>query len=141
MEIHAVAGVVAMDLQGRLLLVQRASDGTWTNPAGRVEPGETWTQAAIREFAEETGGTVELTGLLGIYSDPATQMHTYPAGKKVHFVSVGFRGRVLSLGTPDPVEVSAMDWFLPDQLPKPLFPPASPVLADASTRADIIAIR
>lgn len=141
MEIRAVAGVVATDDQGRLLLVQRAYDGTWADPSGQVEPGETWAQAAVREFAEETGGAVELTGLLGVYSDPATQIHTYPSGQTVHFVSVGFRGRVLSLGTPDPAEVSDMGWFLPEQLPAPLFPAAVPVLADAVSGEGKIAIR
>lgn len=141
MDLQPVAGVVATDSRGRLLLIQRASDGTWADPAGRVEPGETWAQAAMREFAEETGGEVELTGLLGVYSDPATQIHTYPSGHKVQFVSVGFRGRVLSLGTPDPTEIADMGWFFPDQLPEPLFPAAVPVLTDAAAGPGSIAIR
>lgn len=141
MEIHAVAGVAATDEQGRLLLVRRASDDTWANPAGRLEPGETWAQAAVREFAEETGGVVELAGLLGVYSDPSTQIYTHPSGDTVHFVSVAFRGRVLSLGTPDPAEVSAVGWFLPDQLPASLFPPAVPVIADAVSGLAKVAIR
>jgi 8-oxo-dGTP pyrophosphatase MutT (NUDIX family) len=37
---------------------------------GKMELGETPSQCAIRETAEETGVLVELTGLLGIYSDP-----------------------------------------------------------------------
>ena len=37
---------------------------------GKQELGETVTQCAVRETAEETGITVEVTGLLGIYSDP-----------------------------------------------------------------------
>lgn len=141
LEIQAVAGVVATDDQGRIFLIRRASDGTWADPAGRLEPGETWAHAAIREFAEETGGAVELTGLLGVYSDPETQIHQYASGQKVHFVSVGFWGRVLSLGTPNPVEVSDMGWFLPDQLPQPMFPAAVPVLADAAAGLGTIAIR
>lgn len=141
MDIKPVAGVVATDPEGQLFLIQRASDGTWADPSGHVEPGETWAQAAIREFAEETGGEVKLTGLLGIYSDPATQVHTYPSGRKVHFVSVAFWGQALSLGTPDSAEVSDMGWFLPDQLPKPLFPAAVPVLADAAAGPERIAIR
>src|SRR5215470_3694132 len=47
--------------EGKLLLVRRRiSEGTlsWQFPAGAVEPGETPTDAAIRETQEETGLTV-----------------------------------------------------------------------------------
>jgi 8-oxo-dGTP pyrophosphatase MutT (NUDIX family) len=37
---------------------------------GKQELGETPPQCAIRETLEETGVTVEVTGLLGGYSDP-----------------------------------------------------------------------
>jgi 8-oxo-dGTP pyrophosphatase MutT (NUDIX family) len=37
---------------------------------GKQELGETVTQCAVRETAEETGVTIEVTGPLGIYSDP-----------------------------------------------------------------------
>jgi ADP-ribose pyrophosphatase YjhB (NUDIX family) len=37
---------------------------------GKQELGEPPSQCAIRETLEETGVTVEVTGLLGAYSDP-----------------------------------------------------------------------
>jgi len=42
--------------------------GSW--PGGRVEVGESAAQAVIREVAEESGVTIALTGLSGVYSDP-----------------------------------------------------------------------
>jgi ADP-ribose pyrophosphatase YjhB (NUDIX family) len=61
------AGAVVRDAAGRLLLVQRGrppSEGLWSLPGGRVEPGETAAQAAAREVAEETGLQVEVGALL-----------------------------------------------------------------------------
>ena len=37
---------------------------------GKQEMGETPSQCAIRETLEETGVLTEITGLLGVYSDP-----------------------------------------------------------------------
>ena len=69
-----VAGTIAMD-DGRVLLTRRAihpAHGKWTFPGGYVEWGEPVASAAIRETFEETGLTVELGALVGVYSYPAT---------------------------------------------------------------------
>ena len=61
-------GAVIFDEAGRLLLVRRAREpgqGHWSVPGGRVESGETDTQAVMREVAEETGLMVEIVRLLG----------------------------------------------------------------------------
>ena len=75
-DIRVVAGVVACDNSGEVLLLRRSDEGTWGLPGGGVEPGETWQGAAERECVEETGWTVRVTGLFGIYSDPQSQRHT-----------------------------------------------------------------
>lgn len=54
------------------LLVQEDKQGQpWYLPAGRVEPGETLKEAALRETLEETGVPVRLTGLLRLEHSPA----------------------------------------------------------------------
>ena len=77
------ASVVIRDPDGRLLLVKRADDGTWCLPGGRLEPGESWTECAVRECREETGLTVAVLGLFGVYSEPRDQVHTYPDGDRI----------------------------------------------------------
>jgi ADP-ribose pyrophosphatase YjhB (NUDIX family) len=61
-------GGLAYDADGRLLLVRRRNDpgrGLWSVPGGRVEPGETDSEAVVREMAEETGLVVEPGALIG----------------------------------------------------------------------------
>ena len=65
-----VATVVEKD--GKFLFVEEHTEGVmhtvFNQPAGHVEAGETIIEAAIRETLEETGHTVELTNLLGVYT-------------------------------------------------------------------------
>ena len=67
-------GAVIKDDQGRLLLIKRGhapGAGLWSLPGGRIEPGETDTEALVREIREETGLAVEAGGLLGTVRRPA----------------------------------------------------------------------
>lgn len=65
----AVTAVV-QDESGRLLLIRRTDNDLYAIPGGALELGETLTQTVQREVKEETGIAVEVTGLIGIYSDP-----------------------------------------------------------------------
>ena len=51
-----------------LLVTEKKEDviGKLNLPAGRLEPGETLTQGAIREVAEETGLNVEISHLIDV---------------------------------------------------------------------------
>jgi len=63
-------GVLAVDDADRVLLQLRRDTGQWAIPMGKQELGETPSQCAIRETLEETGVLTEITGILGVYSDP-----------------------------------------------------------------------
>ena len=91
-----------------IVLVRRGSDpfeGQWALPGGFVEVGETVEQAAVREAEEETGLKVEVSRLVGVYSEPGRD----PRG---HNVSVAFLARPLSgqmQAASDAAEVEALD--------------------------------
>ena len=61
---------LVVDGAGRILLQRRSDNGNWSLPGGIMEIGETLGAATVREVREETGIEVELTGILGVYSDP-----------------------------------------------------------------------
>lgn len=62
--------VVVINKDGDVLLIQRSDNGNWAIPGGAIDLGESLTQAAIRETKEESGITCEITGIVGIYTDP-----------------------------------------------------------------------
>lgn len=64
-----------VELYGRVLLIQRDDNSNWTMPGGAQDPGESLTHTAVRETLEETGITVEVTGLVGIFTDPRHLIH------------------------------------------------------------------
>ena len=57
--------------QGIVLVERKNPPHGWALPGGFVDYGETCEAAAVREAKEETGLDVVLTGLVGVYSDPA----------------------------------------------------------------------
>lgn len=61
--------------ENRFLMVFEEADGrkVYNQPAGHLEPNETLQAAALRETLEETGWTVELTGVVGLnlYTAPS----------------------------------------------------------------------
>lgn len=129
------AGVVLFDGAGHVLLMRRQGEGTWGLPGGAIEPGETWAAAALRECREETGWRARIDGLLGIYSDPSTQVYRYPDGEIAHFISVIFLATAIEqAGLPDGDEASELRWATAEALPAPLFVADIPILRDALDR-------
>lgn len=85
---------LVVDDRGRLLLQRRADSGNWSLPGGAMELGETLGGAVVRETREETGLDVELTGVLGIYTDPR-HIIAYTDGEVRQEFTVVFAARVL----------------------------------------------
>jgi 8-oxo-dGTP pyrophosphatase MutT (NUDIX family) len=67
--VHCFA-VVVVRQRDLFLLVEERDPPCWFYPAGRVEPGETFAEAALRETLEESGIPVELEGILRVEHTP-----------------------------------------------------------------------
>ena len=55
---------------GAILLQRRRATGQWALPGGAQDIGETAAECAVRECLEETGIVAEITGFLGVYTNP-----------------------------------------------------------------------
>jgi len=78
--------VVVVRRGAQFLLVQESHPGQpWYLPAGHVEPGESFAQAAVRETWEESGLAIRLTGILQIVHNPGTD--TVPPRLRVVFLA------------------------------------------------------
>lgn len=91
--VPAVSAIVT-DEQGAILLILRTDNRYWAIPGGGVKPGESVRDAAAREVKEETGIDCEVTGLVGIYSDP-NHVAAYDDGEVRQEFSICFTTRML----------------------------------------------
>ena len=135
-----VAAVVR-DPDGRVLLHQRRAGGGWAPPSGAVEYGEALLAALARELFAETGLTVSVERLVGVYSDPAYQVVRYPDGRRVHFVTALFLCSARTAVITGNAEGLAWAWFPPAALPPDLTPYARVWLADALAGGPAPAVR
>jgi ADP-ribose pyrophosphatase YjhB (NUDIX family) len=85
---------VIFDEAGRFLLTKREDNGQWCLPGGAVEPGESVAEACEREVFEETGLSVRMKRLVGVYSHP-DQLSVYKDGNKAFIVAIHFEAEIL----------------------------------------------
>jgi len=124
-EISLGVGVFIKDNLGRILLERRTDCGLWGLPGGKIKPGETVTEAAIREVLEETGYQITITGLVGIYSEPSGRIVTYPDnGDEKHIVDIILEAEVVSGQLTKSEESLELAFFQFTQLPPDIAPPA-----------------
>ena len=64
------ANVIVVNDRHEILMIRRTDNDNWAVPGGGMDPGESITDTAVRETREETGIDCEITGLVGIYTNP-----------------------------------------------------------------------
>lgn len=95
-----------VDGEGRIAVVHRPGRD-WTLPKGKLEPGESPVEAAVREVREETGLDVEVVG-------PApTSRYLDQRGrpKRVRYFEMAHRGGVFAPND----EVDRLEWWTPEE--------------------------
>jgi ADP-ribose pyrophosphatase YjhB (NUDIX family) len=106
---------IVLDDAGRLLLVHKTDNDLWALPGGGVDAGEYVTDAVVREVKEETGMDVEVTGLVGLYTNPHHVM-AYDDGEVRQQFSMCFTTRLLGGEIRTSEETSEVRFVPVDQL-------------------------
>jgi ADP-ribose pyrophosphatase YjhB (NUDIX family) len=89
--------------------LRRPDSGRWTIPTGGLKKNESLTQCAVRECHEETGLEIEVTSLVGVFSDPR-HVIAYADGEVRQPVNVCFRARVIGGDLTTTDEASEVVW-------------------------------
>ncbi|EFC43383.1 predicted protein [Naegleria gruberi] len=99
--------IIRNPVSGKFLLVEEGCSQGWWLPAGRVDPGETFQQAALRETLEEAGIHVELKNILRFEYSP---YHDGGARSRVIFYAEPLEEDPVLKSIPDFESVCAK-WF------------------------------
>lgn len=122
---------VIRDGDGKMLVLRRSAAnrsfvGCWEWPGGKCEPGEPFDQALVREVFEETGLTVEVTGLAGATSFEIPEANV---------ILLCLNGRVTAGTLWLSAEHDACDWVPCSALPGLELPPQiRPFMLDYASR-------
>ncbi len=101
-----------------VLLELRSDFKLWGLPGGRMDVGESVQETVVREVLEETGLTVRVERLIGVYSDPRQYgIVCYPAGYVVHAVVMSFACERVSGELKYSAESLDLRYFPADALP------------------------
>lgn len=86
--------VVVTNEAGELLMVHKTDNDLWALPGGGMDVGEYIAEAAVRETKEETGMDIEVTGIVGLYTNPRHVL-AYDDGEVRQQCSVCFTSSLL----------------------------------------------
>jgi len=102
--VPAAGGVVWRD--GRVAVVRRVRYDDCSLPKGKLEPGESFEEAAVREVEEEIGAVARITGFLRAVD--------YPMGEKRKLVVFFGMERVREGRSDSEGEIAEVRWLSPE---------------------------
>ncbi|AVK61595.1 ADP-ribose pyrophosphatase [Lactobacillus sp. CBA3605] len=113
--LNTAAGIL-VDTQQRVLLNLRTDTHNWSLPGGYLEYGETYAEACIREYQEDSGLKVKISAPIGIFDRGET---AYPNGDVAQtitqlFLVQAIGGQILNQATDETLK---LDYFDFKQLP------------------------
>lgn len=109
------SNLLVVDDAGAILMQRRRDTGQWALPGGVQDIGEGPAQCAVRECEEETGIIAEITGFLGVYSNPA-HIVAYTDGEIRQQYEVAYIGRPLGGAPTVNEEADGVRWVSPVEL-------------------------
>ncbi|MFE2061510.1 NUDIX hydrolase [Streptomyces sp. NPDC059467] len=109
------ASTVVVDDSGRILLQRRSDNGMWALPGGAMNIGESLPDCAVRETREETGYDVEITGIVGTYTNPR-HVFAYDDGEVRQEFSICFLARPVAGQLAVSEESTDVRWFQPEEV-------------------------
>jgi 8-oxo-dGTP pyrophosphatase MutT (NUDIX family)/phosphohistidine phosphatase SixA len=115
MTVFAAGALCWREVDGQLLIaiIHRKRYGDWSWPKGKVDPGESLPQAAVREIREETGLKVKL----GVHLGTQNYMLQNGAAKEVHYWAAKVSDKALAESTFKPdEEVERIEWKTPKEI-------------------------
>lgn len=109
-----VPSVVAVveDDHGRILLIHKTDNDLWALPGGGHDLGESIRETVVREVKEETGYDVEVTNIVGTYTNPRHVM-AYDDGEVRQQFSICFTARLLGGELKTSSESKEVAWVTP----------------------------
>ena len=123
-----VTAATVVEREGRVLMVRRAMEpghGLWSLPGGYVDRGEAVEAAAEREVLEETGLTVKVTDIVGVFSVPGDPV-----------ILIVYDSQIVAGDVKAGHEVLELDFFPTNRLPPLAFQRDSHVLEAWSLQRD-----
>jgi ADP-ribose pyrophosphatase YjhB (NUDIX family) len=109
--------VVVTNDDGHMLMICRTDNDNWSLPGGAIDLGESLIDAAVRETKEETGVDTEITGLVGIYTNPRHVIEYTSDGEVRQEFSIVLTARPTGGATTPSNESSQVVWVAADKVP------------------------
>lgn len=96
-------------------MIRRTDNDLYSIPGGQLELGETLAEEAVREVREETGIECEVTGVIGLYSDPK-HVIAYDDGEVRQEFSICFRATTTGGDLKPSLESSEVLWMTAESI-------------------------